>query len=239
MNMRLSPTIARIAFIGAILLHLETAATQSLANVDHVILGIANLDQGIEEFERLTGVRPVYGGKHPTGTHNALVALGGRTYLEILAPQPGSFPPAEFSELPLLKELTPVGWALTFQDVTRLQDGIAAAGLRVTAPIEGSRKTPQGAALQWVMFDLQQRVDAAPFFITWRPGSAHPSATSPGGCSVERWAVAGPENDVLDRLRSLIGPPVAIAIAPATALSLTLRCPKGLVRFEHGPAQRP
>lgn len=237
--MQLSRTITHIAVIGAIMLYVAPAGSQSLATIDHVILGIADLDRGVEQFERLTGVRPVYGGKHPTGTHNALVALGGRTYLEILAVQPGRTPPADFADIARLTELTPVGWAARVEATSSLQERVAAAGLQVTGPKEGSRKTPQGAALEWVMFDLQRPIDAAPFFIAWRSGSAHPSTTSPSGCTLDGWSVAGPEADILNRLRIVIAPEAGIAVAPATALSLTLKCPKGLVKFRYGPAEQP
>jgi hypothetical protein len=237
--MQLRRTIGHIAVIGAIMLHVAPAWSQSLATIDHVILGIADLDRGIEQFERLTGVRPVHGGKHPTGTHNALVALGGRTYLEILAVQPGRSPPADFADLSDLRELTPVGWAARVEETSNLQERVASAGLQVTGPKAGSRKTPQGAALQWVMFDLQRPVDAGPFFIAWLSGSAHPSTTSPSGCTLDSWSVAGPEADVLNRLRTVIAPEAEISVAPATVLALTLKCPKGLVNFRYGPAEQP
>jgi hypothetical protein len=44
------------------------------------------LEEAIAWFEEQAGVRPVVGGKHPTkGTKNALVNLGNKCYLELLA----------------------------------------------------------------------------------------------------------------------------------------------------------
>ncbi len=55
--------------------------------LDHVVWAVPNLQMGIEAFEQLTGVNPVKGGVHPDyGTHNALVRIGEKSYLELLAP---------------------------------------------------------------------------------------------------------------------------------------------------------
>ncbi len=55
--------------------------------LDHIIWACADLEDGSRRFEALTGIRPRYGGVHAGGlTHNALVGLGNRCYLEILAP---------------------------------------------------------------------------------------------------------------------------------------------------------
>jgi hypothetical protein len=74
--MKLALSLAAIAAI--------TVSTASAAQIDHVILGIDDLDRGVKAFEAATGVKPVYGGKHPGGTRNALVSLGDGIYLEQL-----------------------------------------------------------------------------------------------------------------------------------------------------------
>ena len=115
---------------------------------------------------------------------------------------------------------------------------VAAAGVQITQPKAGSRKNHQGAELKWVTFDLEQAIDAGPLFVWWDPASPHPSATSPTGCKLSSWSVAGPESGILNGLRSLTDASVNITVAPATAMSLVLDCPKGSARFVFNSAQQ-
>lgn len=213
------------------------ASAEPPAHIDHIILGVADLQQGIASFEHLTGVRPVYGGKHPVGTHNALVSLGGRTYLELIAVQPGVSPPADFADLPRLEALTPIGWAITSHDTELLRSRLGAAGFALTDASEGSRDTAAGTTLRWRTFGLQNEFAEAPFFIVWAPESPHPSSTSPTGCTLGRWSVAGPNGEVLERLRGALQLPVDTATTLTSAMRLSLECPKGAVLFESTPQQ--
>lgn len=230
----------RIAIAAAMVFSLcsPAAAAPPTTQIDHIILGINDLDQGMASFEQLTGVRPVYGGKHPGGTHNALVSLGDGVYLEIIATQPSATPPDFLAGLNSLRTLTPVGWAVSSTDSAEVRRRMGSAGIPLTEPSAGSRATPAGATLSWESLDLQKKFDEAPFFIVWGAQSPHPSTTSPTGCKLQHWRIAGPNHGPLEQLRRTLDLPVEITDAPASSLSLSLACPKGSVTFESGPAAR-
>lgn len=64
------------------------------AVLDHLVVAAATLEQGEDYFEARLGVRPVRGGKHVAmGTHNSLLKLGEKTYLEVIAIDPEGVAP--------------------------------------------------------------------------------------------------------------------------------------------------
>jgi len=66
-----------------------------LAVFDHLVVAASTLDQGIEWVRSLTGATAQSGGKHVAmGTHNALLKLGERSFLEILAIDPDGIKPS-------------------------------------------------------------------------------------------------------------------------------------------------
>src|SRR5579863_1970383 len=83
--------------------------------LDHVLLGVRDLDEGISFMEKKSSVRAIVGGSHPgAGTRNALLSLGTERYLEIIAPDPqqNSSPSALHKGLSELASPALISWAV-------------------------------------------------------------------------------------------------------------------------------
>ena len=63
--------------------------------IDHLVVACADLDQGSAWCKRMLGVESQPGGKHVTmGTHNRLLRVGPRIFLELIAIDPDGEAPA-------------------------------------------------------------------------------------------------------------------------------------------------
>ena len=217
---------------AALLMLCTTSASNAQGTVDHIILGVSDLKAGIEQIHRQTGVRPIYGGAHPGGTHNALIALGAGTYLELLAPNPDSPNFAkQRGELDRYKTPTPIGWAIGTEEPNALRRQLVRAGFEVTKPQPGSRRREDGSILRWQTFELSRPEDAVtPFFIQWLDASQHPSLTAVQGCSLSKLRASDPNPPALQRLFRLIGVKIPVAQGP-TRLRVVLNCPTGEVAY--------
>lgn len=149
--------------------------------VDHVLLAVADLDQGAARLEQEHGLKVLGGGRHPgLGTANRILPLG-RQYLELIA----IADPAEAATSRLGQRVqraiaegrTFVDWALRTDDLGTLQEQLRAAGWELPPAWSGSRSRPDGTVLRWRTQDLDPSLEATviPFVIEWDiPAGAHP-----------------------------------------------------------------
>jgi hypothetical protein len=195
-----------LALTGAAILAraASSSADEVPALLDHILLCCNDLDRGIDFVEAHTGVRAGFGGVHPgVGTRNALLSLGERRYLEIIAPDPKQdiIRPYAVQQLTVIKQLTTprlIGWAVHPGDIEAFAKKLRESGVAIEGPSSGSRVRPDGRVLNWKTLSLaDDRHGLLPFFIEWSADSVHPSSDAPAGCLIERFAVADQDNVAL------------------------------------------
>jgi hypothetical protein len=199
--------------------------------VDHLVYATPDLEASVEELAGRLGVRAAPGGRHPAwGTRNALLALGERTYLEILGPDLGkprhSAPRLwKVDELPAPRLLT---WAARAEQLPDLARRARQACIELGEVQGGRRRRPDGTLLSWTLTD-PSRLGAdgiLPFFIDWGD-TPHPAGTAPRGLELRALRAEHPEaSRVREELR-VFGLELQVEAAPAPALVARLSTPLG------------
>lgn len=214
-------------------LRADEASTPAVSAVDHLLLGVSDLERGIAWVEEATGVRAIVGGSHPgVGTRNALLSLGGRRYLEIIAPDPAQAAFTFRIDLRALSEPRLVTWAAATRDIDALAKKAREAGAGIEGPRPGSRKRPDGSVLHWRTLGLRvdltaDGVDPIPFFIEWASDTRHPSTDSPRGCELESLEIEHPKAAEVNGLLSKVGINAAAKSETHARIRATVRTPKG------------
>ncbi|MEO6929322.1 MAG: VOC family protein [Casimicrobiaceae bacterium] len=204
---------------------------------DHLVLGCATLAQGCEYVERLTGAQAVEGGRHPgMGTHNALVKLGARLYLEVIAIDPEAPQPPR----PRWFDLDAPALQQALADKPQLlswvahTDDIDDALMRTTMAL-GPVQTMRRGDWSWRITIPENGARAGggvlPTLIQWST-DAHPCDRLPeSGVSLSQIAAAHPEPDTMrDALKALkLADALQVTYAAVPRLAAMLRTPRGLV----------
>ncbi len=207
--------------------------------LDHIIWACDDLERGSRQFETRTGVRPRYGGVHASGlTHNALIGLGNRCYLEILAPV-GPAGPGDDHWCQIARtahEPQILTYCLRSpRPLSELASAFAAYGWNNAVVASNGRTTPEGVRLrwQWLAPTVERFGLAFPFFIDWLD-SPHPAETlraaqSETGILLQRFAVGHPDATGLRRTLADIGSPVETYAADDVQFCVQLQTPLGAV----------
>ncbi len=172
------------------------------SELDHIVVASTRLEDGVEWVAQRLGAQPQPGGKHVAmGTHNALLKLGPRAYLEVIAIDPDAAAPARprwFSlDEPAMQARLAAGPALITW-VLRC-DSLAAACARVPdlgeilsmsrGDFHWKIAVPDTGTLSWS--------GVLPAAIQWEPGAdgvaLHPCERLPeSGCELLELKLAHP-----------------------------------------------
>jgi hypothetical protein len=199
------------------------------ALLDHIILGCNDLDRGIDAVEENTGVRPAIGGVHPgRGTRNALLSLGERRYLEIIAPDPAQQKIVHFPQIREMREPRLIGWAVHPPDIVAMAKQLLENKVAFKGPDDGSRKRPDGRVLTWKTVNLaDDRLGLLPFFIEWSADSVHPSKDAPARCRLEYFEIMSVDPDELTLTLKRIGLDLPVQRSDKARLRALISGPKG------------
>lgn len=207
------------------------------AALDHLVVAGATLAQAIEYVADLTGIAARIGGQHAAmGTHNALVRLGRRVFLELIATDPSLPRPAR----PRWFDLDDPALQLALGEQPRLIHWVARTGdLERTV---AAAKHEAGAIHPMSRGEFRWRITipedgrrpgrgVLPTLIQWDVAK-HPADGLPDdGASLVELAASHPSPETIRPALAALGLSDALRVtygAPAR-LAAMLRTPRGLV----------
>jgi hypothetical protein len=207
----------------------------ALALVDHLVYAVPHLDSAAASLEKRLGIRASPGGRHEgRGTRNALIALGDRSYLEILGPDSEVLAPDRPRWFGVDRLTAPrlAGWAAAGKELESIVADAARGGVRLGAVETGSRRRPDGVLLSWLVTDPTPAVGdgIVPFFIDWGE-SPHPSETAPGGVTLVGLRAEHPDPEKVGKMLAAIGVALDVRDAATPALVAELDTPRGRVEL--------
>ena len=209
----------------------QKASSKLISRIDHLVYATPDLKRGVEEIEKLLGVRATVGGQHPgRGTRNALVALGPTTYLEIIAPDPEQPAPQQSRpfELDVLKESKLVAWSISHPDLERLRGEAVRKGVALGQVKSGTRQRPDGVQLSWQYTDPWVRLadGIVPFFIDWGD-SPHPARTAAKGGTLISLRAEHPDPASVRTMMRRLGLDLEVRRGHSPALIAVIEGPRG------------
>ena len=211
----------------------QNASAKLISRVDHLVYATPDLNRGVEEIEKLLGVRATAGGQHPgRGTRNALIALGPTTYLEILAPDPEQPTPAEPRPFGLdgLKESKLVAWCVSDRNLERFRSEAVRKGVPLGEVKSGSRQRPDGVQLLWRFTDPAATVadGIVPFFIDWGD-SPHPARTAAKGATLVSLRAEHPDERSVRGMLRQVRLDLPLKWGQSPALIAVIEAPRGRI----------
>ena len=202
-------------------------------SIDHIIWACPDLESGIDQFEEMSGVRAVAGGKHPKlGTHNALLHLGNRSYLEIVAPDPNHDGGPWSRSLQQLTEPILLHWVIARPNLGDYVSGLSGMIGGDNEVDSIARQHPTLGELNWEILLLPQHDYGClvPFLIDWGD-STHPTDLLEHHCTLRNVRISTPDLPNMMKIASWLAIDAEFIEANEPKLEVWIDSPKGVVHL--------
>jgi catechol 2,3-dioxygenase-like lactoylglutathione lyase family enzyme len=117
-----------------------------LTGIDHLVVAVPDLEAATRSYREL-GFTVVPGGRHPVGTHNALIGFEDGAYVELIAFYEPS--PAHRWWTPLERGGGLVDFCCGTDDLAAETAAFRRAGIEIDDPRQQSRLRPDGYTVRW------------------------------------------------------------------------------------------
>lgn len=203
--------------------------------IDHLVYAVLDLDSAINDFEKLLGVRPVFGGYHKTqGTKNALVNLDDGSYLELIATDDTNteIPPPRWMGVDVLTTSQITRWALKSDNLISHSTILRAHQPEMGVLKGGSRNTEEGAFLKWKLSMplAKPEVEIVPFLIDWSFSDIHPHDSLPQTtCKLVALYATHPQPEAIEKTLIKLGVDLTIKKSAIISIKAKIETSKGSI----------
>jgi len=191
--------------------------------LDHLVIGAATVADGVAYLQSALGVTLPAGGEHPRmGTHNHLMQLSERTFLEIIAINPTAPAPAHprwfglddpFVQAQLQKEPRLLTWVINTDDLVALNAQSKVPLGEITPQVRGN--------LEWLItIPADGHLPGSglvPTAIQWQVAGHPASAMAALGCRLKGLALYHPYPAWLQETLTSLGIGEQVTIHPLAA----------------------
>jgi hypothetical protein len=211
--------------------------------LDHVVLAVPDLDDAMDQFEEMTGIRPTpVGPLQGLGAKTAHIGLDENRYIELLAPDLENPGPLG-DELALLGRgtMTPYHYSIRSSEVSRLIEGYVYDVLGWDPDhIAMVQALPDNSIRHWDLLTMYGHDvgGAAPCYVRWKDPAQHPTASIALKATLTSCIVRAPEDHDVHKLITGVGgltvqygdPLLEVTfMSPKGSLTFSTKNPKGLV----------
>jgi len=209
---------------------------KNMRQIDHIVYTVPNLEAAMDWFEKLSGIRPAFGGYHTTqGTKNAVVNLGNSRYLEILAADEANknIQPPRWMGVDFLEKAQMTRWSLKSNDLPT-DSAILKQYQQEMGRIQGGqRKMTNGNLLTWEMIMplAAPQVEVLPFMTDWQHSAVHPTDAMPEQCELISMAFTHPAPHLLLPIFDKLKLDFRIEKGRIISINAKISCPKGIIEI--------
>jgi len=203
-------------------------------SIDHIVYGVPDIGKEIDHLHSKLGIRPVLGGKHITkGTKNALVSLGDRCYLEILArdEENKDFVGERWMGMDRITRPKIIRWSVGSSDLKKDSEILQSYDTDYARVERGSREIKNQQQLQWQMILPVDKpmIDVVPFVTDWSDSAGHPAESLEKSCVLKKLILYFPTNKSIEKLLGALQVKVEIITSDEIRIEALIETPKGIV----------